>query len=128
MEFTAFGFDVYTPEIDDKGIDFIVRVSGNLYYDVQVKSLRKFSYFFFLKKDIELRNNFLIAFTYLPEKHPAELFVIPSTVWLNPIPPFVDHNYDTPSLKSPPEYGFTFSKKYLPILDQYRPEHIFSTL
>ena len=25
MEFILYGFDVYSPELDDKGIDFIVR-------------------------------------------------------------------------------------------------------
>jgi hypothetical protein len=25
MEFTLYGFDVYTAEVDDKGIDFVVR-------------------------------------------------------------------------------------------------------
>ena len=25
MEFTSYGFDVYTSEVDDKGIDFVIR-------------------------------------------------------------------------------------------------------
>jgi hypothetical protein len=50
MEFTQHGFDVYSSEVDDRGIDFVVRKERrrNLanYYDVQVKSLREGGYVF----------------------------------------------------------------------------------
>lgn len=39
MEFTLFGFDVYTAEVDDKGIDFVIRRGRDQHYDVQVKSV-----------------------------------------------------------------------------------------
>jgi hypothetical protein len=40
MEFTLHRFDVYTSEVDDKGIDFIVCDDRReRYYDVQVKSV-----------------------------------------------------------------------------------------
>ena len=47
MEFTAFDFDVFTAEVDDKGIDFVLRKHDMLYYDVQVKSSRDMTYIFF---------------------------------------------------------------------------------
>ena len=34
MEFTLLGFDVYEPEIDDKGIDFIIRKDLNKFYEI----------------------------------------------------------------------------------------------
>jgi len=40
MEFTLFGFEVYDSEVDDRGIDFVVRKDENNYYDVQVKSIQ----------------------------------------------------------------------------------------
>lgn len=49
MEFTAYGFDVFTAEVDDKGIDFVVRKSDTKYFDVQVKSCRDLTYIFFPK-------------------------------------------------------------------------------
>jgi hypothetical protein len=33
MEFTLHGFDVYSAEVDDKGIDFVVRASELQYFD-----------------------------------------------------------------------------------------------
>jgi hypothetical protein len=49
MEFTLAGFDVYTSEVDEKGIDFIIRKDEDRYYDVQVKSVRGLNYVFFPK-------------------------------------------------------------------------------
>jgi len=59
MELTAYGCDVYTSEVDDRGIDFVVRKDSNTYYDIQVKSLRMKSsnYVFILKEKFILRNN-----------------------------------------------------------------------
>ena len=34
MEFSIHGLDVYTSEVDDKGIDFIVRINENTHIDV----------------------------------------------------------------------------------------------
>ena len=40
MEFTRLGLDVYSPEVDDKGIDCIVRTSTGRFFEIQVKSAR----------------------------------------------------------------------------------------
>lgn len=40
MELTAYGCDVYSSEVDDRGIDFVVRKDSEHYFDIQVKSLR----------------------------------------------------------------------------------------
>ena len=46
MEFTSYGFDVYTSEVDDKDIDFVIRNQKSKYYEIQVKSLRGSGYIF----------------------------------------------------------------------------------
>ena len=51
MEFTSLGYDVYSAEVDNKGIDFVVRTRKGRYYDIQVKSVRGFNYIFFPKKN-----------------------------------------------------------------------------
>ena len=51
MEFTKTGFDVYTAEVDDKGIDFVVRKNETEYFDIQVKSVRNNNYVF-MKKEV----------------------------------------------------------------------------
>jgi len=49
MEFTLWGFSVFTSEVDDRGIDFVVRTNDSRHYDVQVKSIRGLNYIFFPK-------------------------------------------------------------------------------
>ncbi|HYU20457.1 MAG TPA: hypothetical protein VEQ11_17340 [Chloroflexota bacterium] len=52
MEFTLFGFDVYSAEVDDRGIDFVIRRGHDQYYDVQVKSIRERGYVFLRKQSL----------------------------------------------------------------------------
>jgi hypothetical protein len=85
MEFTRHGFDVYTAEVDDKGIDFIVRKEYHLggteveyrYYDVQVKSVRRMNYVFFRKDKLMLRDN-LLATSSVQERRATEPVPDPS--------------------------------------------------
>lgn len=39
MEFALHGFQVFKPEVDDRGVDFIVRRDAGPWYEVQVKSV-----------------------------------------------------------------------------------------
>ena len=50
MEFTSYGYDVYTSEVDDHGVDFVASKNSGIYYEIQVKSLRKGNYAFIPKK------------------------------------------------------------------------------
>ena len=43
MEFSSYGFDVYTSEVDDHGVDFVAKYNGE-FYEVQVKSVRQDNY------------------------------------------------------------------------------------
>ena len=50
MEFASYGYDVYTSEVDDHGVDFVARnpVDGQ-YYEIQVKSIRNWDMSLFQK-------------------------------------------------------------------------------
>jgi hypothetical protein len=63
MEFTLLGFDVYGAEVDDKGIDCVIRRSAGRFYDVQVKAVRLpgGDYVYFRKSVFELRQTLLAA-------------------------------------------------------------------
>jgi len=81
MEFTLWGFDVYSSEVDDRGIDFVIRKDDTTYYDVQVKSIRDLNYVFFPKASFVLRPNLLAAVVVLIEGEPPALYLIPSGAW-----------------------------------------------
>jgi hypothetical protein len=40
LEFSAHGFDVYVPDVDDRSVDFVVRSANRRSIEIQVKSLR----------------------------------------------------------------------------------------
>ena len=120
MEFILYGFDVYSPELDDKGIDFIVRKDDSFYFDIQVKAVRDFNYIYFQKSKFQIREN-LYAFIliYRKELKPS-MYLIPSNIWNGPNKLFVSRDYK--GKKSVPEFGINLSEKNLPKLDEFNFE------
>ena|SRR5438067_11980093 len=127
MEFTLYGFDVYQAEVDDKGIDFVIRKEPDSYYDIQVKSVRSSKYIFFLKDHFMPREKLYAAIVLFNPDEPPKLFLVPSTVWLNPNTLFVSRNYEPPR-KSKPEWGISLSSKSDPLLLGYTFEKVVATL
>ncbi len=118
MEFTLFGFEVYDSEVDDRGIDFVVRKDENNYYDVQVKSIRGSTEYIFLQKDkFSPRRNLLAAIVLFFEGKPPQLYLIPSEAWLTPDVLLVSHGYE--GKKSKPEWGLNLSRRNLPLLSRF---------
>lgn len=117
MEFALYGFEVYTPEVDDRGIDFIVRHKTGPFYEVQVKSSRGLDYIFFPKKHCPLREQRLALVILLIEGEPPDIYLIPTTTWLTLRPPFVEYDYE--GKKSQPEWGINVSNKNMPLLKKF---------
>jgi hypothetical protein len=117
MEFTLYGFDVYTAEVDDRGIDFVIRKGSDRYYDVQVKSSRNLNYIFFPKAKFGLRDNLLAVVVLFIDGAAPQLYLIPSTAWRDPNALLVSHDYE--GKKSKPEWGLNLSKKNLPLLTKF---------
>jgi hypothetical protein len=120
MEFTKYGFQVYTAEVDDRGIDFVARHDRGPFVQVQVKSLRSFGYVFMRKSCFPLEDCTYLALGLLFDGSEPELFLIPSLKWSSPDGTFVDRDYQ--GLKSEPEWGINVSKKNLADLDRYKFE------
>lgn len=118
MEFTLYGFEVYTSEVDDRGIDFVCKKEGK-YYDVQVKSIRsdRTNYIFFQKDKFELRPNLLAAVVLFNKIEAPQLFLIPSIDWQSPNNFLVSRDYV--GKKSKREWGLSFSKKNQTLLEEY---------
>jgi len=125
MEFTLYNFDVYTTEVDDKGIDFVIR-KKNKYYDIQVKSVRNNNYIFFTKTKFDLRKNLLMAVLYFYQGEQPKIYLIPSLEWKKPNELLVDKEYK--GLKSKPEYGINASQKNQTLLEKYNFEAVANQL
>lgn len=117
MEFALYGFEIYSSEVDDRGIDFVARHKTGPFYEVQVKSMRKTNYVFMPKDKFPIQPHKLLALVILAEDEAPELFVIPAIAWLNPDVLLKDYDYE--EKKSKPEYGIQLSKKSRPLLDKY---------
>jgi hypothetical protein len=127
MEFASYGFEVYTSELDDHGIDFIVKTKAGLFLEIQVKSILKTKYVYMQKEkwNIESPTTYLSLLLFEDGKLP-EAYLIPATAWKNPNSLFCDKDYE--GLKSKPVYGLNLSKKNMQLLLDYRLEDVISTM
>jgi len=123
---TMQGFDTYYSDVDNKAIDFIVRLDNSKHIDIQVKTVRfkKSSYVFITKnswKENEMvRNNLYLALVILKEDQYPESYLIPSSAWLTSSAPFCDRKYQEKGLKSPDEWGLNLTSNNLTLLEDYK--------
>jgi hypothetical protein len=127
---TSYGLDTYYSDVDNKAIDFVVRLGNSKHIDIQVKTIRlKGSSYVFITKgsseektwsntDIK-RENLYLALVLLAENNYPEAYLIPSNVWLKPEGIFSNKMYQDRGLKSKDEWGLSISKKNLHLLEPY---------
>ncbi|OUN99665.1 hypothetical protein B5F98_00345 [Pseudoflavonifractor sp. An44] len=126
MEFASYGYDVYTSEVDDHGVDFVARnPADGQYYEIQVKSIRNWGYVFVPKDKMEISSTRLVFLLRFTDGNLPDCYVVPSTAWAAPNALLVDRNYEKPGQISKPEWGINFSKKNLLLLEPYREELYF---
>jgi hypothetical protein len=118
MEFASYGFDVYTSEVDDHGVDFVAKAPmGLIYYEIQVKSSRDYTYVYIPKSKMDLSANRIVCLLLFSDDSLPEVYVIPATAWLAPNDLLKDKNYN--ELKSAPEWGINLSQKNKSLLTPY---------
>jgi hypothetical protein len=127
MEFASYGFEVYTSEVDDHGIDFIVKTKSGIFLEIQVKSVLKTKYVFMQKEkwNIESPTTYLSLLLFEDGKLP-ETYLIPATAWKTPNVLLGDKDYE--GLKSKPEYGLNLSKRNMQLLQEYKLEDVIATI
>jgi len=81
MEFTMFGAEVYTSEVDDRGIDFVCRFPNSDFFEVQVKTVSNFNLQFVNKDKFKKEANFLVVLVRLVQYEKPELYVFRGTDW-----------------------------------------------
>ena len=113
IAFLGAAFEVFTPEVDERGVDFLARRPGEQPYDVQVKSVRGLGYIYLRKRHFAPKPQLVVAVAVFDESSVPFLFLIPSREWSRKNrPPFlVDRDFPPPRV-SQPEYGLTLSKRH----------------
>jgi len=119
MAFAAHGFEVFSSEVDDRGVDFVVRCKKGPFFEVQVKSLRGKGYVFMRKDNMSLTPERLIALLVLTGTRSSELYLIPALAWRTPDALLASMDYGE-GKKSAPEWGIRVSKKNAALLNRYR--------
>lgn len=132
MEFTLHGFDVYTSEVDDKGIDFVIRNERREFHEVQVKAIRwspDGNYVFMGKHVFKPHSHLHLCLVVLRQGEQPLMYLFPSTAWLASDRPacLVDRDFGE-GMKSKPEYGLNLAKKHLPSLEPYLLIHRLESL
>lgn len=124
MEFALQGFDVYEPEVDYHGIDFVIRRESGKYYEIQVKSIRSQNtgYIFLLKSKFVPRENLFAAIVILDQGKKPRIYLIPSKKWLRPNSLLVDRTYHGKTSK--PEWGLNISRRNTQLLHQYEFDRV----
>lgn len=126
LRLTLLGLDVYTTEVDDRGIDFVIRINDTKYVDIQVKTIREKTGYVYVDKDTKswrepLRDNLYLALVILKNNSSPKMFIIPATEWNNPNELLKNNNYKG-STKSKPDWGINISKKNMEKLEKYNLE------
>jgi len=113
-EFIKNGFDVYTTEVDDKGIDFIVRNKSGKYFEIQSKATN--GKYVFMRKEFFTPNDSLYLVYLVFGGKDILISLIPSTEWIKNDRYKFLANREYKDSKSKPEYGIDYSKKAIEII------------
>lgn len=119
MQFMLYGFEVYKPLVDDRGIDFIIKNTNGLNFDIQVKSIIGYDNIFISRTKFNTNNKYLylVAIQYFDDQEP-EMYIVPSVKWTEPNTVFYDSGTDTKE----PQYGLRLNKKNCDFLEQFKFE------
>lgn len=126
MALLSYGVNIYTPEIDDRGIDFVAEGRKG-FLKFQVKGVRGPSQVFMEKDKFDIQDDtmYLILILLMDGKRP-DMYLIPACAWRRESRAFVSHNYE--GKQSKPDHGVNISKKNMPELAQYKLERMLPSL
>ena len=126
MRFIEAGLEVYSTEVDDRGIDAVVRYGPGRCLEIQVKAVRNRHLTFVEKKHLgatteeveqRLKSGYCMAFLLFEDGQEPDFYLIPGYAWLTPNELLRDYPADK---STGPNFAITASKKAQPILDQYK--------
>ncbi len=125
MEFASYGLEVFTAEVDDHGIDFVIKGDSG-FYEIQVKSIQSSTGYAFMQKshfDVNDKNLYLCLLIF-DQNHFPTMYLIPASDWKNENELLRNREYDKPGQKSKPEWGVNISNKNMPLLEKYELDTI----
>jgi hypothetical protein len=126
MALVRAGLDVYTPAIDDRGIDLVARLGPGKYLEIQVKATRGFNYVFMRKSVFAIDPFRYLAYVLFAGELEPAVYLVPSTVWQAPNSLFISRDYQ--GKKSPPEYGLSVTMANRQDLERFRLDAVLTRI
>jgi len=117
MEFAMYGFEVYTAEVDDRGIDFVVRRARGDFLEVQVKTVTGTNLAYVNADKFKASAEYLVALVRLSDGEAPKLFVFRGTDWDGSNDLLVFNSYE--DKKSAPAYEVHLAKSRDELLERY---------
>ena len=120
MAFTLEGFEVYTTEYDDRGVDFVIRNNDGIYFSVQVKAAGESVNPFVYAEKFHVSQDFLLCAIRLIEGDVPEIYLAAGTDW--------DEEKECPHFNpgggnAGAYYELRFAKRYSGSLKRHRFEN-----
>ncbi len=125
MAFTLEGFEVYTSDFDDRGIDFVTRSPNGTLYTVQVKTTGPTVSPFIYEKNFERSDYFLFVAVRIEDGVEPTIYIAKGTDWFSSDTCL--HN-NPGGGKAGPYYEMRFGSKYREQLAKYQFENYVSGL
>ena len=128
MIMTYYGANIYSPDVDDYGIDFIAE-SQQKFYNFQVKSIREKTHYVFMRADdFNINDDTLYLFLIiLKNGQYPNAYIIPASAWKRgDNPALIYRSYE--GKKSKPEYGINVSRKNMPFIEDFKINDIINSL
>ena len=110
-----YGYLVFGAEIDDRGVDFVVRNEFGRHFDVQVKTVtgRNYTYIY----ESKFSENLWICLVILTDGHHPTLYLLSGADWESDTSGLLQHHHYPKSRE--PEYGIHATKKRASAMEQY---------
>lgn len=121
MEFLSYGLNAYPSEVDDHGVDMVVKDKNGCFREIQVKSAYKGKYVFLKNEYIEdadkhKKENYYVCLILFVDGSLPKMYLLPTTAWNDTSTKlFSDRSY---------EFGINISEKNMPLLNNYAFEKI----
>ncbi|NRA39111.1 MAG: hypothetical protein HRU15_13285 [Planctomycetes bacterium] len=117
MAFTLEGFEVYSTEYDDRGIDFVVRNTSGKFFSIQAKSFGDNVNPFIYADKFQCSDDFIFCAVHLSEGQQASVYVACGNEWEDEDLTCLHHNPG--GGKSGPYYEMRFAHSYVEQLKQF---------
>jgi hypothetical protein len=124
MEFTMYGFSVFSSEVDDRGIDFVVRNDTRQHFDVQVKTITETNYTFVVES--KFNKDLVICLVILREEMEPNIYLFKGTDWSTDSTGLLNHKHYPASKEA--EFGINITKSRLKHLENYKFDTVVSSL